>query len=64
MADVLEEIDPVDLEAHLAGVPREDASALLSKNGALERAEILLFPPWLTSFPKDPRNVHVTLVID
>lgn len=59
-----QEIDLVDLKADLAGASREDAVALLSKNSALERAEILFFPPWLTSFPKDPHNVHITLVID
>jgi hypothetical protein len=64
LALLYEEIDLVDLRAHLAGVSREDAAAFLSKNSALDKAEILLFPPWLTSFPKDPHNVHVTLVID
>ena len=59
-----EDIDPVDLEAHLAGISREDAVTLLSKNSALEKAEIILFPPWLGFFPKDSRNVHVKLVID
>ena len=59
-----EDIDPVDLEAHLAGISREDAATLLSKNSALEKAEIILFPPWLGFFPKDSRNVHVKLVID
>jgi hypothetical protein len=64
LALVYEEIDPVDLKAHLAGMTREDAASLLSKNSALDKAEIVLFPPWLASFPKDPDKVHVTLVID
>ncbi len=64
LALVHQEIDPVDIKAHLAGVRTEDAAALPSKNTALDKAEILLFPPWRTSLPKDPGNVEVKLVID
>lgn len=59
-----EEIDPVDLKVHLAGLSKKDAVSLLSKNSALDKAEILLFPPWMGSFPKDPDKVDVVLVID
>ena len=64
LALVYQEVDPEEIKAHLAGTKREDAATILSKNSALDKAEILFFPPWRTSFPKDPGNVHVKLVID
>lgn len=59
-----EEIDLTDLKARLAGVSKKDAVVLLSQHTALKKAEILFFPFWLTHFPKDSHNVHITLVID
>ncbi|MDO8474408.1 MAG: hypothetical protein Q7S62_02595 [bacterium] len=58
------EIDPVEFKARLAGISKDEAALALSLNPSLQKAEILLFPFWLTYLPQDPNKVEVSIVID
>ncbi len=48
------------LAKDLAGLPKDQARAILAKYAGIQTAESIVRPFWKTSFPVDPKDIHVT----
>ncbi len=53
-----------DLVRELAGKPEGDLEGILRNYPAIERAEVSMRPFWRSSFPRDPRELTISTVLD
>lgn len=48
------------LAKDLAGLPKDQARAILAKYAGIQTAESIVRPFWKTAFPVDPKDIHVS----
>lgn len=51
-------IDEESLRADIAGISKADFQNVLKNHPEINRAEASFNPPWIFSFPKDPKSLH------